>query len=314
MSDEAIDYLSYFHLLDKEQALGLHKGICIDNEDPWGLGRIRVWIYGMHGDFTKIPKEAIPWSDPVIPLAGAFTPPPKWARVWVAFDAGYKYTPVYLGFWYAVPNGTGKLAFDSRKGSEVPAEAWHFNRLIPEATLLARSPEGNAVWLEQKFISDKHVASSINLMDTGGKGISIRSFHPDTESVEAPFKGDAGDSIQKEQGEKFNDPIRSGTDNPEQATGSIEFDTQGLKRVMHSDGDSFTCESVSQTDKDGKVKAESQMIDGDVLLKRAESALFLMSNSAMFLYGANGVFANTLRTPPRRYDEETENSVSGQLV
>lgn len=84
---------------------GKYRGTVTDNDDPNGLGRIRVKVLDVLGD-----KES-GWALPALPYAGdgvgLYLIPPKDALVWVEFEHGDPDYPVWTGcFWlseYAVP-------------------------------------------------------------------------------------------------------------------------------------------------------------------------------------------------------------------
>lgn len=298
------EYAMKFQLVQGDTMLGLHKAVVVDNRDPFGLARVRLWPYGLMGDCNKIPIEAIPWSEPLVPLTGSFTPPNEWSRVLIGFEGGEKYNPVYLGFWYAIPDGTGDLPFDSPTGTEVRPENWHFHDLSPETIMVACSGEGNAMWLEQKFVGQNHLASAINLMDTGGKSVSVKSIHLDTGNYESSFVSISSDKTLTELAEN-SDPgaiTRTGTDTPEQTTGFIELEQQNLKRSMAADSDSFTIDVLEQNDGDGSLSIESYKINGEISVDRTVGSLMAATGDSVYLSAPSNVFINNLIVPPRRYD------------
>jgi phage baseplate assembly protein gpV len=79
---------------------GLYKARVIDNQDPLGLGRLKIHCEQVHG--TQYPDV---WAQTFTPYAGdgfgLFAIPDKGELVWVAFDHGRAEYPIWLGGWYA---------------------------------------------------------------------------------------------------------------------------------------------------------------------------------------------------------------------
>ena len=81
---------------------GKYRGIVTKNQDPENLGRIQVKVAAISEDNNL-------WAMPCTPYAGKdvgfFTIPPQDANVWVEFEGGNPYYPIWSGcFW-----GTGEL-------------------------------------------------------------------------------------------------------------------------------------------------------------------------------------------------------------
>ncbi len=77
---------------------GKYRGKVTDNDDPNGLGRIRVKVQDVLGD------EESGWALPALPYAGdgvgLYLIPPKDAFVWVEFEHGDPDYPIWTGcFW-----------------------------------------------------------------------------------------------------------------------------------------------------------------------------------------------------------------------
>lgn len=159
-----------------DELKGIYKGIVEDTQDPFGLGRLRVRIYSLHGSPLNTPSEKLPWSEAVVPFEGAFDPPEVHDRVWILFEHGHRYNPVWIGHWWAIPTGQGDVPFSKRQGSEVPREVWANFKRRPQAKSLARSNEGNQIWFTDQTCGDDFIGS-LMLQDTGGKTFGMQTFH-----------------------------------------------------------------------------------------------------------------------------------------
>lgn len=77
---------------------GKYRGVVTDNDDPNGLGRIRVKVQDVLGD------QESGWALPALPYAGdgvgLYLIPPVDAFVWVEFEHGDPDYPIWTGcFW-----------------------------------------------------------------------------------------------------------------------------------------------------------------------------------------------------------------------
>ena len=77
---------------------GMFVGICVDNQDPLKIGRIKVRVPIIYG---TIPTEDLPWADPSFPYTyhdqGFFFIPEVGAFVTVWFLNGSKRRPIVTG-------------------------------------------------------------------------------------------------------------------------------------------------------------------------------------------------------------------------
>jgi len=73
-------------------------GIVVDNKDPEKMGRCKVRVHGIHDEFTP---DDLPWSIPEFPLnfttKGSFMVPEIGTILYVKFDDGDLYEPIYFG-------------------------------------------------------------------------------------------------------------------------------------------------------------------------------------------------------------------------
>ena len=107
--------------LSIQKYLGKYRAFCVDNVDPKKLGRIKMVgpeIFGL--------ENVTDWAFPVMPILGPIKPredevpatisdlgffsvPNIDARIWAEFEAGDPDRPIYVGYWYAEPEGTSEV-------------------------------------------------------------------------------------------------------------------------------------------------------------------------------------------------------------
>ncbi|KKG10814.1 phage baseplate assembly protein V [Methanosarcina sp. 2.H.A.1B.4] len=76
---------------------GKYRGKVVENTDPLGMGRLKVLVPALAGVGTG-------WAMPSVPYAGMdvglFALPPTGSNVWVEFEEGNSYHPIWSGcFW-----------------------------------------------------------------------------------------------------------------------------------------------------------------------------------------------------------------------
>lgn len=84
---------------------GMYRGTVLDNEDPEGRGRCKVYVYGVYDEKFKEEKgQYLPWAEPSQPLFcgghgknGTFQCPDMDATVWVFFESGDITRPIMFG-------------------------------------------------------------------------------------------------------------------------------------------------------------------------------------------------------------------------
>jgi hypothetical protein len=98
---------------------GLYRGSVLDTNDPLKLGRIKVNVFGL---FDTIAAANLPWAVPMQPVGsgagagyGIFSVPEVGSTVFVMFEGGDVYQPVYIG---SAPDGVHGLP--SEKNTNYP--------------------------------------------------------------------------------------------------------------------------------------------------------------------------------------------------
>ncbi len=106
--------------------IGKYRAIVMDNKDPEHRGRIKCKCPQVLG------AEVLNWALPCLPYGGNkntgfFSIPQEGSSVWIEFEQGDANRPVWVGVWWAVPEGE----------NDVPSE-----------TYLKEKASGGSVWDE----------------------------------------------------------------------------------------------------------------------------------------------------------------------
>lgn len=87
--------------IHQDKFVGIYRGKVLDNNDPEFFGRVKIQIYPMFADITD--ATLLPWSVPAMGLfdgagngTGAFAVPKIGTFVYVFFEQGDMYQPVYF--------------------------------------------------------------------------------------------------------------------------------------------------------------------------------------------------------------------------
>jgi hypothetical protein len=88
-----------FPLPYNNRFFSIYRGICVKNDDPLALRRIKVRVYEVYGNEEAIADEDLPWAWPCLPPGNAPTPN-LGDKVWVMFEQGNSAFPVWLGIFY----------------------------------------------------------------------------------------------------------------------------------------------------------------------------------------------------------------------
>lgn len=73
---------------------GMYKGICHNNVDPEGMGRIQATCPQIFGNNSTLTGWAWPCVSP-----GTLKPPRLLEGVWLAFEDGDVDHPIWMGVW-----------------------------------------------------------------------------------------------------------------------------------------------------------------------------------------------------------------------
>lgn len=85
--------------MSSDRYLGMYRGEVINDNDPMGEGRVKIYVFGVYDD---MPESGIPWalySDPFMggqQELGGFFVPDVGSHVWVFFEMGDPEQPVYF--------------------------------------------------------------------------------------------------------------------------------------------------------------------------------------------------------------------------
>jgi uncharacterized protein involved in type VI secretion and phage assembly len=92
---------------DDARFYGLYRGVVSKNNDPDGLGRLKVRLRAFQDEETAWALPALPFAGPGV---GLYLIPPEKANVFVLFEEGLRWKPVWIGcFWMDQPVDQGRL-------------------------------------------------------------------------------------------------------------------------------------------------------------------------------------------------------------
>jgi hypothetical protein len=87
---------------------GKYRAVVSANKDPDGLGRIKAKVRAFGDEETAWALPALPFAGPGV---GLYLIPPEKANVWIEYEEGLRWKPVWTGcFWMDDPVDPGKLA------------------------------------------------------------------------------------------------------------------------------------------------------------------------------------------------------------
>jgi hypothetical protein len=176
------------NVIKSANLFGFFKGIVEDVCDPLQLGRVKVRVFSVHGYSTNLPTENLPWAEPAYSHKGSFSPPEIFDRVWVTFENGDRYKPIYFGHWNAHNDDVGGDPWEKKIGSTTPPETRYSSPLYPEGLSVARSGEGNQIWFLDHKLDDKDYFGELNIQDSSGR--YIKFYNRKEGKIDGRFKGD----------------------------------------------------------------------------------------------------------------------------
>lgn len=200
-------------LKDPSKLTGMYRATVEDNQDPLGIGRVRIRMPMIHGTKNNgVPTEALPWSSTCNQSSGygygSYIIPEVGETVIVTFEDENPYKPICMGSLYGTGSRYGKTygtdGEDDEKWTSDPNENElpdGAKRNTPSRKILYRSPTGAEI-----AIDEKRGAESINITDGLGQGITINTnLSSDTRRGKKATKDSEGTgiTIQDYQGQKI---------------------------------------------------------------------------------------------------------------
>jgi uncharacterized protein involved in type VI secretion and phage assembly len=86
---------------------GKYRAVVSSNDDPDGLGRIKARVRAFNDEETAWALPALPFAGPGV---GLYLIPPQKANVWIEYEEGLRWKPVWTGcFWLDDPVDPGRL-------------------------------------------------------------------------------------------------------------------------------------------------------------------------------------------------------------
>lgn len=161
---------------------GMYRAVVEDNQDPMGLGRVRIRLPMLHGFKGEgVPTESLPWATTCGSSNGygygSYMVPEVGETVLTLFEDENPYKPICMGSVYGTGSKYGKTygtdAEDDEKWdsdpkvNERPDEA---KRMTPSKKILYKSPTGAEI-----SIDEKKGAESVTITDALGQGITINT-------------------------------------------------------------------------------------------------------------------------------------------
>lgn len=283
-------------LKDPSKLTGMYRAIVEDNQDPLGIGRVRIRLPMLHGSRSDgVPTSSLPWSSTCNSTSGcgygSYMVPEVGETVVVTFEDENPYKPICIGSVYGTGSKYGKTygsdGEDDEKWSSDPKENELPNgalRNTPSKKVLYRSPTGAEI-----SIDEKRGAECITISDGLGQGIYISTNLSSSARRGNKASRDSegtGIEIKDYQGQKI-----SFSASKEKSSVCIEG-TDGFKfSIEPKDGGIILSAgefSSMQLDKDGNiiVKGKSVKLESDEGIDiSSEDKVILHSSSSIDVQG-----------------------------
>lgn len=140
---------------------GLYRAVVVETNDPLRMRRVRFKIPELH-DWNLKPEEC-PWAVPSFDLgmrrSGRFSYPCVGDHIWITFEKGHPYAPVYTGFstptrrkFYPLPSIHGKTQIPVNEKSEIQGAPQDYD----EAYLPKDERPMNHGWQDRYGNLDEH--------------------------------------------------------------------------------------------------------------------------------------------------------------
>ena len=132
------------------QFFGVYKGICTNNNDPEGLGRIKAIVPQVFGNGTTESGWAWPSLPSTTQTEKIATPNPN-QGVWIVFEGGDVNYPVWTGVWNA-RHEPGQTGFPTYKGEGSPEGVvtatigLSYQDTVTGAMYVKLTPSGDTGW------------------------------------------------------------------------------------------------------------------------------------------------------------------------
>lgn len=207
---------------------GVWRGTIEYNQDPLQLGRVKVRILELDGEFEGgevnkdnywIPTEKLPWARVMHQFGGGydygnFTIPPIGSTCFVMFEKSDPRYRIVIGYWCGSPKTPQKFGTNpdetlpteeyansmgkwyGKNAPEPPLESQGIRNHDPTRQVLYKSPKGHTI-----VVDDRDEGEFIEILDRTGQGIRFECYvtkeqnkgNKEQRGLRSVFRGDAVD-------------------------------------------------------------------------------------------------------------------------